>query len=206
MNCHGVALSADDSSGNANWSLTEPFSWRRLPQLHVAWRRGPSDPAACRSLLSRTLAMGRPQWNPHLLRSFFSAPTSVHRSRTWRHPWAPRATKWFLNVLSFSRVYGGLAGVGTKAQQQDPVKHTIYWKPNIWRYIDVFPYGEPRNPEALFRQYANRLKWTDVTYAHRDPSRTVEAAFECARDSASLIVDQHHYRLPFPFIAPDSYW
>lgn len=96
--------------------------------------------------------------------------------------------------------------VVTKAEEPDPVIHSIYWKPNIWRYVDVFPYGEPQNPEAFFRQYVQRFKWTDVTFAYAQPSCAIDAALQCARDSARFIAKYHPNFLPHSFVTPDEYW
>ncbi len=88
----------------------------------------------------------------------------------------------------------------TKINEPDPVTHAIYWKPDIWRYTDVFPNGVPRHPESFFRHFGGRLKWTDVTYAYWSPTRLLEAASECARDTAAIITNAYPGLIRFPFL------
>ncbi len=94
----------------------------------------------------------------------------------------------------------------TKALEPDPVIHAIYWKPYTLRYAGVFPKRKIKNPEKLFRKYVKRLKWTDVTYAHRRPSRIVHAALECARDSAEIISSSYPKLFKHPFLPYRSPW
>ena len=83
----------------------------------------------------------------------------------------------------------------TKVQEPDPVSHAISWKPLDFPYDAISPYIIPHNPEYLVHQYVEHLKWTDITYVHRNSSGIVEAASECARDSAELIA--HAYPVLF---------